>query len=221
MQMILYQMTTDGNMDFEHLYDVSPWCRHSAFNNCEMRSVGSRRIVKTHDEYERLKDIKKGKFIFVIRDCLDVISSLYAHLLDYGYPINDFAELSGRKMKEWFAYNTKWLKNEHCLDIMYICYEDLIADKKAIVAKMADFLNIALDDDITKRVIDRTSFDFMKMYESKFGEQPDRKKVYNNFIRNGKAGDGKSKFSAEQLQQYNSLMQEYAAGNMFLNRYNK
>ena len=34
----------------------------------------------------------------------------------------------------------------------------------------------------------------MKKYEAKFGEQPDRKKVYNNFIRKGKAGEGKARW---------------------------
>jgi hypothetical protein len=79
-QMMLYQMTTDGNMDFRHLYDVSPWCRHSAFINRAMPAINGRRIIKTHDEYPLLKDIGKGKFIFVIRNCLDVISSFHEHM---------------------------------------------------------------------------------------------------------------------------------------------
>lgn len=57
MQMMLYQMTTDGNMDFGHIYDVSPWARYSAVANVEMKSVGERRIIKTHDNYEALRHI--------------------------------------------------------------------------------------------------------------------------------------------------------------------
>src|SRR5690349_5973798 len=49
MQMILYQLTTDGNMDFKHLYEVSPWCRFSAYFNQEMPSIGERRIIKSHE----------------------------------------------------------------------------------------------------------------------------------------------------------------------------
>jgi hypothetical protein len=82
MQMILYQMTTDGDMGFKHIYDVSPWCRFSAFLNRPMPSVGERRIIKTHDPYEMFGHVKKGKFIFLIRNCLDVIPSIYQQTLD-------------------------------------------------------------------------------------------------------------------------------------------
>ena len=56
-QMILYQMTTDGTMSFNHIYDVSPWCRFSAFFNREMPSVGERRIIKSHDNYSMLEPL--------------------------------------------------------------------------------------------------------------------------------------------------------------------
>ncbi len=195
MQMILYQLTTEGNMDFKHLYEVSPWCRFSAFFNREMPSVGKRRIIKTHDEYQMLSHIKKGKFIFVIRDCLDVIASFYQHIKDYNDPNVNFADLSSRKMKDWFEYNTEWIQNRKELDVLYVNYEDLIANKKEVVLTTAQFLQIEVDDSVISRVLERTSFEFMKKYESKFGEQPEHWKVYNNFIRSGKVGEGKVQFT--------------------------
>ena len=205
MQMIVYQMTTDGNMDFGHLYDVSPWCRFSASMNRPMASVGERRIIKTHDEYSMLKGIRKGKFIFVIRDYLDVVSSLHEHIKNYSNPKADFDELCNRKMKEWFDYNKKWIINEHGLEILYINYEDLIADKRDIILKISRFLDIKIDNEIISRVLERTSFEFMKKHKSRFGEQPEQWKVYNNFIRKGKAGEGKGRFTTEQINQYKSL----------------
>jgi hypothetical protein len=218
-QMVLYQMTTNGSMDFEHLYEVSPWCRYSAFTNREMRSAGERRVIKTHDEYEMLKNIKKGKFVFVIRDCLDVISSLHEHIKDYSNPSVDFTELSNRKMKDWFEYNAIWMKNENNLDILYIHYEDLITDKREAVMKMAAFLDITINEETMERVIDRTSFEFMKKNESKFGEQPEHWKVYNNFIRKGKAGEGKVKFTTEQLESYKTRLQEYGREHSHIQKY--
>ncbi|QMU27102.1 sulfotransferase domain-containing protein [Adhaeribacter radiodurans] len=219
MQMLLYQMTTDGNMDFEHLYKVSPWCRFSAYFNQPMPSVGQRRIIKTHDPYQMLGGIQKGKFIFVLRDGLDVIASLHQHLLDYNNPQSDFSDLANRKMRDWFEYNKNWLENKAKLNILYLHYEDVITNKEQVIQTIATFLEIEMSEPLMERVLQKTSFDFMKKHETKFGEQPEPNKVYNNFIRNGKSGEGKQKFTEDQIIQYKSLSQEYQTESTLLERY--
>jgi len=219
MQMIIYQMTTNGSMDFGHLYDVSPWSRFSAYFNKVMPSVGERRIIKTHDEYNMLSGIKKGKFIFIIRDGLDVISSLHQHIKDYNNPNVDFKDLVNRKMSAWFEYNKSWLDNKNGLDILYLNYEDIIENKREAVLKIAKFLQIVIDGPVMARVLQRTSFEFMKQHEMKFGEQPEHWKVYNNFIRNGKIGEGKIKFTEEQVKAYRNLAQVYKTEGSLLQRY--
>lgn len=186
MQMMLYQMTTDGNMDFEHIYDVSPWARYSAVANVEMKSVGERRIIKTHDSYEMLRHIKKGKFIVVIRDCADAIVSLHEHIKSYDNPGIQITNLVDRKMDEWFKFNSEWLKNENKLNITYLHYEDIIADKENIIKKIATFCNIPLNEEILQRTLERSSLSFMKEHETKFGEQPDHWKVFKQFHPQGK-----------------------------------
>lgn len=221
MQMILYQMTTNGNMEFNHIYDVSPWCRFSAIYKSEMLSVGERRIIKTHEDYKIHEQVKKGKFIFLIRDCLDTISSVYQQVIDYVDPDINFIELSNRNMRRWFDYNTEWINNKNNLDILYVNYEDLISNKKEMIIKLSDFLEIHIDDKIMERTLQRSSFEFMKKHETKFGEQPENIKVYNNFIRNGRVGEGKFKFSDEQLEQYKALSNEYKIESAYIKRYFK
>lgn len=219
MQMIIYQLTTEGSMDFEHLYDVSPWCRFSAYFNKEMPSVGERRIIKTHDQYKMLSGIEKGKFIFVVRDCLDVLSSLHQHIKDYNNPNADFEELATRKMKEWFEYNESWLENKSELNILYLNYEDIIENKKGAISKIGEFLEVKIDEARMNRILQRTSFEFMKKHEAKFGEQPEHWKVYDNFIRNGKVGEGKTKFTEEQVKEYRNLSKDYKTDGTLLRRY--
>lgn len=219
MQMILLQMTTDGDMAFKHIYDVSPWCRFSAFFNLPMPSVGERRIIKTHDPYELFKHVKKGKFLFLVRDCLDVIPSIYQQTLDYVDPSVNFDQLSDRNMKRWFEYNIEWAENRSGLEILYLNYEDLVGKKEKVILIISKFLNIEIDDRTLERVLQRTSFEFMKKHESKFGEQPDHWKVYNNFIRNGRAGEGKLKFTEGQLKEYRQLSREYKIQGTNLQRY--
>jgi len=219
MQMILYQMTTDGEMSFNHLYDVSPWCRFSAFFNRDMPSVGERRIIKSHDNYALFEHLKKAKFIFLIRDCLDAISSIHQQTLDYVNPAVDFTELSNRNMERWFEYNNDWMTNKSRLDILYVHYEDLVTNKEDIVGSIAKFLNIMIDEPTLQRVIDRTTLEYMKKHETKFGEQPDHWKVYNNFIRNGIIGGGKIKFTDEQISNLKILSSIYELKETAFERY--
>lgn len=219
MQMILYQMTTGGDMGFKHIYDVSPWCRFSAFFNRPMPSVGERRIIKTHESHESFKNVKKGKFIFLIRDCLDVIPSIYQQTLDYVDPSANFDQLCERNMRRWFEYNIDWTENKNELDILYLNYEDLVNQKEKVISILSNFISIKIDDLTMERVLQRTSFDFMKKHESKFGEQPDHWKVYNNFIRNGRTGEGKLKFTDVQLKLYNRLSKDYRIQGTHIQRY--
>ncbi len=221
MQMILYQMTTDGDMGFDHLYDVSPWCRFSAFFNRPMPSVGERRIIKTHDQYDMFENIKKGKFILLVRDCLDVIPSIHQQTQDYLDPSVNFDQLSDRNMKNWFYYNTEWMANKSGLEMLCLHYEDLVENKRKSISILSKFLNIGIEEAILERVLNRTSFDFMKKHELKFGEQPDHWKVYNNFIRHGRTGEGKFNFTASQLKEYHALSNEYKVVGTALQRYFK
>ena len=74
-QMMLYQMTTDGEMNFNHLYDVSPWYTFTARGGSKMVNefiqnppeFQNRKIIKSHLNYSMYKDLKKGKFIYYPR----------------------------------------------------------------------------------------------------------------------------------------------------------
>lgn len=219
MQMLLYQMTTDGDMSFDHIYDVSPWCRFSAFFNKDMPSVGARRIIKSHDNYALLEYIRKGKFIFLIRDCQDVIASVHQQTLDYVDPSANFNDLCNRNMERWFAYNNDWITNKSGSNILYIHYEDLVTDKPAVVKKISRFIDVEPDEDTLQRILDRTSLAFMKKHESKFGERPDHWKVYNNFIRNGRIGEGKMKFADDQINKLKALSQKYNVKDTLFEKY--
>jgi len=208
-QMLLYQLTTDGNMDFNHIYDVSPWFRHCVSFSKPVPESEGRRLLKSHEIYDVMSHIKKGKIIFLLRNMLDVLPSAYQQTKNYYNNQDDFEKFVDQRMKHWFEYNTPWLKNEKGLDILYVHYEDLVKDKAITIRKIADFTNIKLTDEMLQRTVERTSFEFMKTHETKFGEQPHKWKVYDKFIRNGKVGKGKQDFTAAQLTEYQKLADEF------------
>ena len=65
-----------------------------------------------------------------------------------------------------------------------------------------------------KRAIERSEFDYMKKHQEKFGDHPpEQTKVYDQFIRRGKKGEGKETFSEEQeilfLKNYNRRVKKF------------
>jgi len=229
-QMILYQMTTEGEMNFNHIYDVSPWLgQFGEFTQAEILAFaekipnfGKRRIFKSHFGYPFFKDVKKGKFVYIIRNALDQTLSFYHHHKNYYNPDLEFESFVNKGMFEgWFRNNTEWIKNESELNIIYIHYEDLVERKGDIIEKLADFLKIDLNNEKLERIIERSSFPFMKKNEHKFGEQPGREdsKIYNKFIRKGEIGAGESHFTKEQILKYYELSNDYLGNHDLTKRY--
>lgn len=217
MQMIVYQMTTSGEINFDHIYEVSPWIRNDAFRGKPPLNFPSPRIIKSHDPYNLFEKDTKGRFIHVMRDGKDVAASLYHQTKNYINPEAKFNETFRRSFvrrgeMNWFQYNKKWLENKRKFNILYIRYEDLLQNKLEVIKKIAEFLRIDLTNDIINRTLERSSFEFMKQHEDKFGEQP-IERVYDQFIRKGKAGEGEElldtnqkKFFQEQFDKHLSVL---------------
>lgn len=210
MQMILYQLTTNGDMNFEHIYEVSPWLRNLAETEGEIPELPSPRIIKTHDPYHTIAKRKKGRFIFVIRDGLDVAYSLFHHRKNYNdskITVEKNFEISFREEGEmnWFAFTKQWLENRNKHNILYVHYEALQNNFEEELYRIASFINIEINPADLPRILERCSFDFMKAHENKFGEKEPKEKhvtVYNQFIRSGKVGEGKEVLPPEDLAFY-------------------
>lgn len=209
MQMLLYQLTTDGNMDFDHIYDVSPWIRNAAVSGIPPVDVPSPRIIKTHDPYSLIPASTKGRFIFVTRNPQDCIVSNWHQELNYRTTTLSIADYAEHKLKEtpnWFDFTKAWLENEKKLPMLCLRYEDLINDFEGCVGKISKFLQIEFSSEAVARAFERTRFDYMKQHEEKFGNRPGlAERIYNQFIRQGKTGEGALLIPADIANQYQHL----------------
>lgn len=219
MQMILYQMLSeDGAVDFDHIYDVSPWATNEATINGDptrINSLPSPRIIKTHEPYDNFDPKFKGKFVFVYRDGRDVAVSLYHHRKNYNNPNETLDEsfanhFSPEEEYNWFTFTNIWMRNDNAFNILYVNYANLKLNFDEELDRIAKFLEIDLDEEKRKRVKERSSFEFMKEHETKFGEQPKAKerRVYNQFIRKGEIGEGE-KLSEEQKATFSKMYDKY------------
>jgi hypothetical protein len=216
MQMILYQLTTAGDMDFDHLFDVSPWVYYAALRKVATARTRQPRIIKSHDRYARFTSGRRGRFIFVVRDGRDVCLSLFHHRHNFkrfdgtfDEHFNDF--INGTEYN-WFDHIRPWLANVNQLPITYIRYEDLKRDLTGTVVTIATACGITPSDKTLQRVMERCSFEHMKQHEARFSPRnehflgkPDTPYFVRHpdqFIRHGKVGEGVAALTPEQLEQY-------------------
>lgn len=212
MQMLLYQLLTDGNMDFNHIDDISPWLKNDAFENRPDKDLPSPRIIKSHEVYDDFEKETKGRIIYVYRDGRDVAVSKFHQDKNYNNPNLTFDKFMKNFFKEgksnWFRYHKAWVENKKGMKILPIAYEEMKADMNGVIDKIADFCKIEVTDEIRSRAIERSSFSFMKEYEDKFGVKP-VEKVYDNFIRKGKSGEWQEYFSEDDMAEYQRQHEKY------------
>src|SRR5689334_14871783 len=76
LQMVLYQMLTDGEMSFGHISDLMPFLERSLRSGDDLERLPSPRILKTHLQFKQLSH-SPGCFLYVFRDGRDVLVSYF------------------------------------------------------------------------------------------------------------------------------------------------
>ncbi len=201
-QFILYQLTSDGNMDFYHLSEVSPWFERSlaqqTMQASDFASYRSPRILKSHLLPKWLP--AEGRFLYVVRDSLDVAYSYYRFYcthLRFNGTFNGFLEkfLTGDlQYGAWFHHVESWKTLTHRDNVMMVSYESLFENFDETVLRISEFCRIEVDDARLHRVRERCSFKYMKKHEQKFDHITallmERGFRFGAFIREGKRGQG-------------------------------
>ncbi len=203
LQMMLYQMTTSGDMDFPHIYSVSPWFEEELiqFAGRGLEAAPSPRLFKSHLRYEKMP--RAGRFIYMIRDPRDVaISAYHHHRLMPGRPpgLDRFIDrFLVRRRGSWFDHMASWFPHRREAHVLFLRYEEVIADLTEAVRTVARFCEIPLEEANLPRIVERCSVAFMKRHEGQFDPRQYRlRRNAGTFIRNGAAGEGKAAFNADQ-----------------------
>lgn len=224
MQMILYQLTSDGNMNFRYMEDLSPWFEMELDDVQKLDYLESPRFFKTHAPYKLVPKKWPVKYIYIIRNGMDVAVSQYYHLKSLFYPQLKFEtsfekyfidcdfELERFKYYEcgWFKHVAQWLENKNRLNILYLKYEDMSRDLEGCIRKVIDFCGLDVDESELPRILKRSSFDFMKKNEEKFGQRRnDGEPPSKNFIRKGKTDVGILYLNKNQQEMYVKKFDKY------------
>jgi peroxiredoxin len=217
MQMILYQLTTEGRMDFDHITKVSPWFERSLKDGKAYDALPAPRVFKSHLSYRK---IPKGpcKYIYVARDGKDVaVSYFHFYTTHMGFK-GTFDEFFERFVRgevhygSWFRHVRGWWEHRHDPNVLFLRYEDLVADLPGSVGKIAAFCGLQLTSERWPIILERCAFAFMKRHESRFdpltamlyeqGFQP------NSHLRQGQSGGWRQQLSPQQAKLFDRIARQ-------------
>jgi hypothetical protein len=216
LQMIVYQLTTDGAMDFTHINEVSPHLEDTMIPRGRKISdlPGTPRVVKSHLHYHQIPK-GPGRYIYGIRNGLDVAVSYHHHSRKYqaGWGQRSAGEFFSRFMAghvpygSWFEHVAGWLRNKERLNVLVVSYEELSADLEAAVKRIADFCGITIDPAAMPRILERCSFAFMRQHEAKFAVRaapslPASAPPGLAFIRQGQVGGWREELDARFVSEF-------------------
>ncbi|HKV12993.1 MAG TPA: sulfotransferase domain-containing protein [Thermoanaerobaculia bacterium] len=207
MQMMLYQMTSEGSMEIPHIDCVAPWIELWLLRDRAdvLESLPSPRFFKSHLLYDQIP--KGRKIIYLVRDVRDVAVSSYHHfcLVTGKQPpldqyIDGFLQGKSPLFGSWFEHTRSWLPHRNDSNVLLLKYEDIISDLPGTVQAVSQFWGVPVAPEDLPRILERCGINFMRQHNSKFDPRLESQMDWlgREFIRKGTQGEGRSVFSPEQ-----------------------
>ncbi|XP_039595285.1 amine sulfotransferase-like [Polypterus senegalus] len=161
----------------------------------------------------------KGKVIYVSRNPKDVMVS-YFHFTHFFKPMGkakDFSEfmdsfLNGNvPLGSWFDHLKGWYDHRDEFNILFISYEEMIKDLRAVVIKICKFLGKKTENMDIDKIVEEGTFNKMKKNPKANYEwipADHANKENGSFMRKGTIGDWKNTMTVAQNEKFDQVFQE-------------
>ncbi|XP_063964320.1 sulfotransferase 1C2-like [Lytechinus pictus] len=213
-----------GVFKTEEEINEAPTCAETA----DAMPTDTRRILKTHVVQRwlpgGLQDNPQAKVVYVARNPKDTAVSyfrfceLIKELPNYVSWDEFFEEfLAGRApYGSYFDHILPWWKLRDHPNVLFLTYEDMKKDSRKAIVQIAEFMGKSLPDDIIDRIVEASSFKFMKSNKTTnpdvaYEDEMDTSNK-KSFMRKGMVGDWKNYFTEDQNRRIDQLYQEKMAG---------
>lgn len=236
MQQIVHGLRSRGSMDFDEITCVVPWIEMAADMGIDIYTpqVASPRAFKTHLNLNTVP--QGGKYIAVVRDPKDALLSLYRFfegwVMEKGFiPIEEFARdfyIEGRNRGYWKHIQAFW-DRRHDADVLALSYENMKQDLPGTIERVAEFMEIALDDELKDIVVRQSDFKFMSEHNPQFDDHIVRETRNaacgipadgtTSKVKNGNVGDSKRQVPQVILDEFDQIWQEEITANFGLASY--
>ena len=222
MMQIAHQIAWRGDGKFEHIHDVVSWPDGSgkrtrktmiALENELVKKLSptGMRVIKTHLSAHYVPYNEKANYLIVIRDPKEVFVSSYPFVggvagplmpdvdvwpgmfLSNNWPIN-FGNTWAEHTASYWALKDK-------PNVLVLSYTRLKEDPRSGIGKVAATLGVELSEQELEKVLEKSSFPYMKSINHKFNPMPDGMIPWGKgfeMIREGKTGNSSELITREQ-----------------------
>lgn len=174
-QQIVHTLRTRGDMDFDDISRVVPWLEVSAALGIDLNAEqkANPRAFKSHLAWDDMP--RGGKYINVVREPAAAAISMFRFqegwFLEPGaMTADEFVMGTFVASRGYFQHLTSWWARRNDADVLFLVYEEMLADPAAAIQQIASFLGIDLDAELLALTLRHTSREFMLQHQDKFDD---------------------------------------------------
>jgi len=184
---IAHQLLNHGNGEYDHIHSVVAWPDTKTMGSMKgyaipledetpwRNSPEQKRVIKTHFMAHEIPHSEDARYIHVIRDPKDVFVSSYFFFgnafplpsVDTWYKL--FCGGDFMMFGSWAASAAGYWAQRNRPNVLVLSFKAMKRDLEGTVRKVADFLEVRADGEMIRRVCEKSSFDYMKRIDDKFG----------------------------------------------------
>jgi len=179
------QIAHRGDAEFDHIHDVVPWPElgddaRYAVDVHDMTAISDSptglRAIKTHLPLGNVPYVASAKYVCVVRDPKDVLVSSYFFIkrVALGPMMPTLAQWKALTLSandpfgSWAEHLDSFWRSRDLDNVLFLQYEQMKSDPSGTIAALADFMGVELSPAEHARVLERSSFEYMKEISHKF-----------------------------------------------------
>jgi hypothetical protein len=183
LQQIAHTLRTRGDMDFDDISRVCPWIETSTDLGLDLNAEqkANPRVFKSHLDAGCIP--MGGRYIVACRNPQDAAFSMYKFMegwiLEPGTVSADefvrgiFIEpgnAPGSSGGDYWTHLASWWARRNDSDVLFMAYEHMKEDLTGTIRKVANFMEIELDDSLLSITEEHASLPFMQQHKDRFDD---------------------------------------------------
>ena len=179
LQQIVHGLRTRGDLDFDDISRVVPWLE-TAYDlgldlNAEQKA--NPRAFKSHLSWHEIP--KGARYLVSLRNPKDALVSGYRFMEGWWFEpgaiaIDEWARegfMNPEEGKGYWVHLISWWEQRERAGVLLLSYEQMKRDLAGTIRRVADFIGVALDDELLAIVSHHSSFAFMLAHKDKFDDK--------------------------------------------------